>query len=127
MSLGQHLRVFACVVVMGLLIGFVINGTETETDSAYIEYIQSQSWPYKLEETVVEVFQDKFDQVYWEYYQARSGQHVVQMTGSLEGRQTMLQFIVQEDLLGYEIGALKLNDVVLSKQQKWLYVQGFAS
>lgn len=127
MSLGQHLRVFACVVVMGLLIGFVVNGTETETNSAYIEYIQSQSWPYKVEETVVEVFQDKFDQVYWEYYKARSGQHVVQMTGSLEGRHTMLQFIVQEDLLGYEIGALKLNDVVLSKQQKWLYVQGFAS
>lgn len=123
MSMSQHIRVFVSVVFMALLVGFVLNGTKMQTESVYIDYIQMQSWPYKDKETIIEVVEQHFEHVYWEYYVARSGQHVVQMTGILGKGQTILQFVVQEDLSRYEIGAMKLNDVVLSREKKWLYVQ----
>ena len=127
MSLGQHLRVLACVVFMGLLVGYVINGTKIERDSKYIDYVQMQPWPYNTNMTIAELLEQQFDDTYWEYYTARTGQHVVQITALTNDIPTIFQFIVQEDLTSYQFGAVKLNEITLSKEKKWRYVQQLAS
>lgn len=127
MSIGQHIRVFACVVFMGLLVGYVMNGTEIETDSKYIDYVKLQPWPYQSELTIAELLEQQFDALYWEYYIARTGQHVVQLTAHTGDIPTILQFIVDENLTNYQLGAIKSNEITLSKKKKWLYVQELAS
>lgn len=127
MSIGQHIRVFACVVFMALLVGYVVNGTKIETDSKFIDYVQAQPWPYNTELTVAELVATQFDSVYWEYYTARSGEHVVQLTAHVNDIPTIWQFIVRPDLTSYQIGAIKRNEIVLPKDKKWLYVQSLAS
>lgn len=127
MSIGQHIRVFVCIVFMGLLVGYVLNGTEIEHESKYIDYVQIQPWPYNTDLTIAELLEQHFDQLYWEYYIARTGQHVVQLTAHTKDVPTIVQFIVQEDLTSYQFGAIKLNEITLSKDKKWLYVQNLAS
>ncbi|MER2192424.1 MAG: hypothetical protein ABS951_15805 [Solibacillus sp.] len=127
MSIGQHIRVLACVVFMALLVGYVINGTEIEKESKYIDYVQMQPWPYNTNLTIAQLLEQQFDDTYWEYYTARTGEHVVQMTAHINEMPTILQFIVQQDLTSYQFGAIKLNEITLSKDKKWLYVQNLAS
>lgn len=127
MSIGQHIRVFLCVVFMGALVGYVINGTEIETDSKYIDYIRAQPWPYQAELTIAQLLESQFEETYWEYYTARSGEHVVQLTAHVDEIPTILQFIVQQDLASYQFGAIRLNEITLSKEKKWRYVQELAS
>ena len=127
MTFGQHIRVFISVVIMGCIVGYVLNASELDTDSPYIDYIQAASWLYAEEQTVLDVLTAHYDLIYWEYFVARSGQHVVQFTGTKDTQQFVFQFVVEEDLSHYELGALKRNDILLSPDAKWAYVKALTN
>ena len=40
MSLGNHIRVFLCVVFMGVLVGYVFNAKKDITDHEYIDTVK---------------------------------------------------------------------------------------
>lgn len=123
MTIGQHLRVLICVIAMGCITGFVLNGTEIDTDSPYIDYIKAQKWPYKENASISEVFDTHYETTYWEYFTARAGQHVVQFTGTDDEQQFVFQFVVEEDYSSFSIGALKQNNILLRPDAKWTYVK----
>ncbi|MER1988925.1 hypothetical protein [Solibacillus isronensis] len=123
MTLGQHLRVFICVVVMGCIVGFVLNGKEIETESPYIDYVKAQQWPFNEELLIGEVFDGHYELTYWEYFTARNGQHVVQFTGKNDEQQDIYQFVVEEDYTEFTIGAVKQNNILLPPDQKWNFVK----
>lgn len=123
MTLGQHVRVLICVVVMGCIVGFVLNGEEIETNSPYIDYVKAQQWPFNEELLIAEVLDGHYDLTYWEYFTARNGQHVVQFTGTISERQDIYQFVVEKDYTGFTIGAVKQNNILLPPELKWSFVK----
>lgn len=123
MMLGQHIRVLFCVVVMGCIVGFVLNGEEIDTNSPYIDYVKAQQWPFKEDLLIAEVFDGHYEMTYWEYFIARNGRHVVQFTGTNEERQDIYQFVVEEDYSGFTIGAVKQNKILLPAEEKWDFVK----
>ena len=125
LTLGQHIRVFACVVVMGCIVGFVLTSSKIETESPYIDYIQAQSLP-DTSQQIGDVFHYYFELTYWEYFTARKGEHVVQFTGTRDNQQLIVQFIVQNDRSGFELGAMKQNNIILSPEAKRAYILDLA-
>lgn len=123
MTIGQHIRVFFCVVVMGCIVGFVLNSKEIDTDSPYIDFIKAQQWPFNEEMLINDVFVEYYKMTYWEYFTTRTGQHVVQFTGTNEEQQDVYQFVVEEDYSDFKIGAVKQNDILLPPDKKWAYVK----
>ena len=118
----QHLRVLACVIVMGCIVGYVINAQEIETDSPYIDYIQAQSFP-SSEIPIYDCLHRYYENPYWEYFTTQNGKHVVQFTGTNQSEQIVLQFVVAKDRASFELGAMKQNDVVLTKEEKLDYIK----
>ncbi|MEK5185072.1 hypothetical protein [Solibacillus sp. FSL W7-1324] len=123
MTVEQHIRVFICVVVMGCIVGFVLNGKEIETDSPYIDYVKAQQWPFNEALHIADVFDGHYELTYWEYFTARNGEHVVQFTGTNAEQQDIYQFIVEKDYTGFLIGAVKQNNILLPPEQKWSFVK----
>lgn len=127
LTLGQHIRVLACVVVMGCIVGYVLNASEIETDSPYIDYIKAAQLPFTEEQYIGDVFHGYFELTHWEYFTARQGQHVVQFTGTHGEQQLVFQFIVAKDRSSFELGAIKQNDIVLTSEAKWAYMKQLAA
>ncbi|MGN7479676.1 hypothetical protein ACTHOQ_17790 [Solibacillus silvestris] len=123
MTLGQHIRVFVCVVIIGCIAGYVLTASEIETESPYIDYIQAQTLLFGEEQTIGTVFHDFYELTYWEYFTALKGEHVVQFTGTKNEQRFVFQFIVEEDHSDFTLGALKQNDILLPPEEKWAYVE----
>lgn len=127
MTIGQHIRVLICVIVMGCIVGFVLNSKEIDTDSPYIDFIKAQQWPFNEDLLIHDVFVEYYEMTYWEYFTTRTGQHVVQFTGTNEEQQDIYQFVVEEDYSDFKIGAVKQNDILLPPEKKWAYVKTLIS
>lgn len=127
LTLGQHIRVFACVVVMGCIVGYVLNASDIETDSPYIDYIKAAQLPFTEDQYIGDVFHAYFEMTHWEYFTARKGQHVVQFTGTHGEQQLVFQFIIAKDRTSFELGAIKYNGLVLTTEEKWAYVKQLAA
>ena len=123
MTFGQHLRVLICVVIMGCIVGFVLNGEEIDTTSPYIDFVKAQQWPFNEDLLIAEVFDGHYELTYWEYFTARNGHHVVQFTGTNDKQQDIYQFVVEKDYAGFMIGAVKQNNILLPPEQKWSFVK----
>ena len=123
LTLGQHVRVLICVVIMGCIVGYVLTASEIETDSPYIDFIKAQQLPLTEGKIIGDVFADYYELTYWEYFTARKGEHVVQFTGTHGKQQLIFQFIISEDRSSFELGAIKQNNIVLSSEAKWDYVR----
>ncbi|MFJ6266028.1 hypothetical protein [Lysinibacillus xylanilyticus] len=126
MSLGNHVRVFICVVFMGLLVGFVYNAKKDITDNEYIETVKEGYLGNFSEVSVRNAFNYAFFEPYWRYYQAKTGEHVVELSGDItfEGKRghAILQFVVDEQTKKFTAYAMKFNDVVLSPVQNRLLI-----
>lgn len=73
------------------------------------------------------LFVEHYELTYWAYFTTRTGQHVVQFTGTNEEQQDIYQFVVEEDYSDFEIGAVKQNDILLPPEEKWSYVKTLIS
>ncbi|MGE7929565.1 hypothetical protein [Lysinibacillus xylanilyticus] len=126
MSLGNHVRVFICVVLMGLLVGFVYNAKKDITDNEYIDTVKEGYLGDFSEVSVRNAFNYAFFEPYWRYYQAKTGEHVVELSGDItfEGERghAILQFVVDERTKKFTAYAMKFNDVVLSPVQNRLLI-----
>ncbi|MGE7910388.1 hypothetical protein [Lysinibacillus xylanilyticus] len=126
MSLGNHVRVFICVVFMGLLVGFVYNAKKDITDNEYIDTVKEGYLGNFSEVSVRNAFNYAFFEPYWRYYQAKTGEHVVELSGDItfEGKRghAILQFVVDEQTKKFTAYAMKFNDVVLSPVQNRLLI-----
>ncbi|WP_409369744.1 hypothetical protein [Lysinibacillus sp. 38-6] len=122
MSLGNHFRVFLCVVLMGVLVGYVFNAKKDVTDNIYIDTVKEGYLIDFADVKVRDAFNYAFTEPYWRYYKAKTGQHVVELSGDIvflgEQGHAILQFIVTEDAKEFQLFASKFNDVVLNSQQK---------
>lgn len=123
MTLGQHIRVLICVVIMGCIVGFVLNGKEMEANSPYIDFVKAQQWPFNEDLLIAEVFDGYYEMTYWQHFTARNGQHVVQFTGTNKDHQHIYQFVVEEDYSDFTIGAVKQNNILLPPEEKWSFVK----
>ncbi|MEY9977688.1 hypothetical protein [Lysinibacillus sp. RC79] len=126
MSLGNHVRVFICVVFMGLLVAYVYNAKRDITDNEYIDTVKEGYLGNFSEVSVRNAFNYAFFEPYWRYYQAKTGEHVVELSGDItfEGEKghAILQFVVDEQTKKFTAYAMKFNDVVLSPVQNRLLI-----
>ncbi|MGE7692545.1 hypothetical protein ACQKNC_00300 [Lysinibacillus sp. NPDC094177] len=126
MSLGNHIRVFICVVFMGLLVGCVYNAKKDITDNEYIDTVKEGYLGDFSDVSVRNAFNYAFFEPYWRYYQAKTGEHVVELSGDItfEGEKghAILQFVVDEQTNQFTAFAMKFNDVVLNPEQKRLLI-----
>ncbi|MFJ7405596.1 MULTISPECIES: hypothetical protein [unclassified Lysinibacillus] len=122
MSLGNHFRVFVCVVFMGVLVGYVFNAKKDITDNVYIDTVKEGYLIDFADVKVRDAFNYAFTEPYWRYYKAKTGQHVVELSGDIlfsdEKGHAILQFIVNEEATEFKLFAMKFNDVVLDSEQK---------
>ncbi len=122
MSLGNHIRVFLCVVFMGVLVGYVFNAKKDITDHDYIDLVKEGYLENFSDVTVRNAFNYAFFEPYWRYYQAKTGEHVVELSGDItfqdEKGHAILQFVVTEETQQFSLQAMKFNDVVFNQQQK---------
>lgn len=72
--------------------------------------------------TVRNAFNYAFFEPYWRYYEAKTGEHVVELSGDItfQGKKghAILQFVVDEQNMAFSAHAMKFNDNVLSVEQK---------
>ena len=129
MSIGQHIRVFICVVIMGVIVGFVMNGQDTDTDHRYIDIVKAGTLQNYDETTIDQAFSSYFTAETWHYYEARSGEHVVELFGNaryndIDG-EAFLQFVFDEhdDDGQFSLGALKFNGIVQQPEEKWDWIE----
>ncbi|MFJ7662578.1 hypothetical protein ACIQXW_09265 [Lysinibacillus sp. NPDC097162] len=126
MSLGNHFRVFVCVVFMGVLVGYVFNAKKDITDNVYIDTVKEGYLVDFADVKVRDAFNYAFTEPYWRYYKAKTGQHVVELSGDIlfsdEKGHAILQFIVNEEATEFKLFAMKFNDVVLDSKQKGMLV-----
>ncbi|MGA3602443.1 hypothetical protein [Lysinibacillus agricola] len=126
MSLANHVRVFICVVLMGLLVGYVYNAKKDITDHEYIDIVKKGYLENFSGVAVSNAFNYAFFEPYWRYYQAKTGEHVVELSGDItfqgEKGHAILQFVVDEQTQQFTVYATKFNDEVLSAEQKLLLI-----
>ncbi|OEC00711.1 hypothetical protein GY31_17975 [Lysinibacillus sphaericus] len=122
MSLGNHFRIFVCVVFMGVLVGYVFNAKKDITDNVYIDSVKEGYLVDFTDVKVRDAFNYAFTEPYWRYYEAKTGQHVVELSGDIvfleEKGHAILQFVVNEEANEFKLFAMKFNDEVLDSQQK---------
>ena len=122
MSLGNHIRVFLCVVFMGMLVGYVFNTKKDITDHEYIDIVKEGYLENFSDVTVRNAFNYAFFEPYWRYYQAKTGEQVVELSGDItfqdEKGHAILQFVVDEQTTQFSLRAMKFNENVLNAEQK---------
>jgi len=122
MSLGNHIRVFLCVVFMGVLVGYVYNAKKDITDHDYIDIVKEGYLENFSDVTVRNAFNYAFFEPYWRYYQAKTKEQVVELSGDItfqgEKGHAILQFVVDEQTKQFSLRAMKFNEVVLNAEQK---------
>ncbi|KPN89705.1 hypothetical protein [Lysinibacillus sp. ZYM-1] len=122
MSLGNHIRVFLCVVFMGVLVGYVYNAKKDITDHEYIDIVKEGYLENFSDVTVRNAFNYAFFEPYWRYYQAKTKEQVVELSGDItfqgEKGHAILQFVVDEQTKQFSLRAMKFNEVVLNAEQK---------
>ncbi|MEK5432041.1 hypothetical protein MKY88_14340 [Lysinibacillus sp. FSL R7-0073] len=122
MSLANHIRVFLCVVFMGMLVGYVFNAKKDITDHEYIDIVKEGYLENFSDVTVRNAFNYAFFEPYWRYYQAKTGEQVVELSGDItfqdEKGHAILQFVVDEQAKQFSLRAMKFNENVLNAEQK---------
>ncbi|MGE7597179.1 hypothetical protein [Lysinibacillus fusiformis] len=122
MSLGNHIRVFLCVVFMGMLVAYVFNAKKDITDHEYIDIVKEGYLENFSDVTVRNAFNYAFFEPYWRYYQAKTGERVVELSGDItfqdEKGHAILQFVVDEQTTQFSLRAMKFNENVLNAEQK---------
>lgn len=122
MSLGNHIRVFFCVVFMGVLVGYVFNAKKDITDHEYIDTVKEGYLENFSDVTVRNAFNYAFYEPYWRYYEAKTGEQVVELSGDItfqdEKGHAILQFVVNEQTQQFSLEAMKFKEVVLNQQQQ---------
>ncbi|MFJ7919282.1 hypothetical protein ACIQ6U_05930 [Lysinibacillus fusiformis] len=122
MSLGNHIRVFLCVVFMGMLVGYVFNAKKDITEHEYIDIVKEGYLENFSDVTVRNAFNYAFFEPYWRYYQAKTGEQVVELSGDItfqdEKGHAILQFVVDEQTTQFSLRAMKFNENVLNAEQK---------
>ncbi|MEG0451131.1 MAG: hypothetical protein RR595_14830 [Lysinibacillus sp.] len=126
LPLGVHVRIFVCVVFMGVLVGVVFNAKADITENEYIDAVKNGYVTNATHVKVSDAFNRYFEEPYWRYYEAKTGQHVVELSGNAvatgdEGY-AIVQFVVDDNLETFSVGAMKFNDVVFEKEEKWQFV-----
>ncbi|MEB7453450.1 hypothetical protein [Lysinibacillus sphaericus] len=122
MSLANHIRVFLCVVFMGMLVGYVFNAKKDITDHEYIDIVKEGYLENFSDVTVCNAFNYAFFEPYWRYYQAKTGEQVIELSGEItfqgEKGHAILQFVVDEQTKQFSLRAMKFNENVLNAEQK---------
>jgi len=107
---------------MGVLVGYVFNAKKDITDNEYIEVVKEGYLSNFSDVTVRNAFNYAFFEPYWRYYKAKTGEHVVELSGDItfQGKKghAILQFVVDEQNMAFSAHAMKFNDAVLSVEQK---------
>lgn len=111
---------------MGVLVGYVFNAKKDITDNVYIDTVKEGYLVDFADVKVRDAFNYAFTEPYWRYYKAKTGQHVVELSGDIlfsdEKGHAILQFIVNEEATEFKLFAMKFNDVVLDSKQKGMLV-----
>jgi len=107
---------------MGVLVGYVFNAKKDITDNEYIEVVKEGYLSNFSDVTVRNAFNYAFFEPYWRYYEAKTGEHVVELSGDItfQGKKghAILQFVVDEQNLAFSAHAMMFNDAVLGVEQK---------
>ncbi len=111
---------------MGVLVGNVYNAQKDITDNEYIDTVKEGYLGNFSDVSVRNAFNYAFFEPYWRYYQAKTGEHVVELSGDItfEGEKghAILQFVVDDQTKQFTVYAMKFNDVVLSPVQNRLLI-----
>lgn len=95
---------------------------EEITDSEYISYIQETTINEINSPTLETAFKNYCEEGKWVYFKTQKNHNVVEFKGSCpvdnQLNEVNLQFIVEEQQQGYQVGALLLNGVQQTEEQR---------
>ncbi|ACA40858.1 hypothetical protein J2D69_14060 [Lysinibacillus sphaericus] len=107
---------------MGMLVGYVFNAKKDITDHEYIDIVKEGYLENFSDVTVRNAFNYAFFEPYWRYYQAKTGEQVIELSGEItfqgEKGHAILQFVVDEQTKQFSLRAMKFNENVLNAEQK---------
>ncbi|QPA56719.1 hypothetical protein INQ53_13630 [Lysinibacillus sphaericus] len=107
---------------MGMLVGYVFNAKKDITDHEYIDIVKEGYLENFSDVTVCNAFNYAFFEPYWRYYQAKTGEQVIELSGEItfqgEKGHAILQFVVDEQTKQFSLRAMKFNENVLNAEQK---------
>ncbi|MCR8853383.1 hypothetical protein [Lysinibacillus fusiformis] len=105
-----------------MLVGYVFNAKKDITDHEYIDIVKEGYLENFSDVTVRNAFNYAFFEPYWRYYQAKTGEQVVELSGDItfqdEKGHAILQFVVDEQAKQFSLRAMKFNENVLNAEQK---------
>ena len=121
-----HLKIIACFVSLGVLVSFVLYATEPETNHKAIDFVKG-STVNNHSLTIEQLLNQSYTDVSWQYFIARNGVEVVQLNalGKYDNTESKIewQFVVNMQMETYEIGAVRINDLVLNATSKQRYIE----
>lgn len=101
------------------------------TDNAYITYIKESNINEDETTTFESAFADSCEEGKWVYFKTQKNHHVVEFKGScpVDGNESdvNLQFVVEDEQAGYQIGALLVNSEQQSEDQRDHFVKIIAA
>lgn len=127
MKLGKRTILWIVpIIILGIFVYFY--GPKKEiTNNEYIQYIQQVSLVENSNIRVDQAFESFCKEAKWVFFETQKGQHVVEFKGECpvnnEVNPVNLQFIVEEDRSSYEIGALLLNHVQQTTEERTKYIE----
>lgn len=91
------------------------------TDNEYISYIKEIKYN-ETEETLASAFENYCEEGKWVYFQTQKNQHVVEFKGSCtqdnSSKEVNLQFIVENEQSGFQVGVLLMDSEQQSEEQR---------
>ncbi|MFF5994863.1 glucosamine 6-phosphate synthetase [Lysinibacillus sp. KU-BSD001] len=117
-------------IVPILLIGafyYFYGPKDAITENAYIDYVKSQTLVDNSNLTVEQAFNNYCEVSDWVFFETQRGQKVVEFKGKCpveEITQSVnLQFLVDDEQTEHTVGAMLLNDVKQSSEERDTFIQ----
>ncbi|AWE07096.1 glucosamine 6-phosphate synthetase [Lysinibacillus sp. 2017] len=114
------------IAVLGIFI-YVFGPKSTVTDNDYISYIKAAPLTENSNVNNEAVFINYCEKSSWEYFQTKMMEHVVEFKGKCEVNDDVqsinLQYVVEKNQISHHIGALLVDGVQQSEEQRAEFLQ----
>ncbi|MFP3919597.1 glucosamine 6-phosphate synthetase [Lysinibacillus telephonicus] len=109
-------------VIIIVIFWYFYGPKEEITDNEYITYIKDTSLSGNGEATLDDAFSSFCNEGKWVYFKTQKNQNVVEFKGAcpVEGKvnDINLQFVVEDDKTGYQVGVLLLDGVQQTEEDR---------
>lgn len=114
-------------ILVLLLFIYVFGPKKAVTDNDYVSYIKATPLTENSTTTTENAFVNYCENGSWEYFQTKMMDHVVEFKGKCKVIDTVqtvnLQYIVEKNQTGYRLGAMLVDGVQQTEQERTSFLQ----